>query len=315
MAKRRKGLGRGLDALLGSEGPNPAAAPQEAATGQASSAPPKIVGRAREVEASRLTPNRFQPRTYFDDSGIEDLAESIRAQGVVQPIVVMPRIEDGEEQEYGEERFSIIAGERRWRAAQKAGLETVPIVIRDVADDQQLLELALVENIQRADLNPVEEAEAYRMLSEKFGISQEEIGKKVGRGRTTITNSLRLLRLPPVIQDLLREGRLTSGQARPLLSISDPELQIEIAQRAVEEGLTARQLESLVSEPKEAAPTEKKEKPEPDVHTRAAIEKLMTSLQTKVDIVRKKKGGEVRIRFNSEEELIRLYDRLLEGDD
>lgn len=296
---RRRGLGRGLDALLGSEAPSVTAE----ATREENTATAAIVDR---LPVGDLEPNRFQPRSHFDSSDLDGLADSIRAQGVVQPIVVTPK---GDEEP---RTYTIVAGERRWRAAQKAGLDEVPVVVREIADDQQLLEMALVENVQRADLNPVEEAEAYRTLAESFELSQEQIATRVGKGRTTVTNLLRLLRLPPEVQDLLREGRLTAGQARPLLAIPEKDRQIELAERAVREGLTARQLEALAGAPKEKK--EKKAKPEPDVHTRAAMEKLTQSLQTRVDIVRKKKGGQVRIHFHSEDELIRLYDRLQESD-
>ena len=264
-----------------------------------------------ELPLSQLEPNRFQPRAQFEERGLEELAESIRAQGVVQPIVVTPASPepDGSDRY----RYSIIAGERRWRAAGRAGLETVPVVVREIESDQQLLEMALVENLQRADLNPIEEAEAYRTLGETFSLSQEEIAHRVGKGRTTVTNTLRLLRLPEEIQDFLRDGRLTAGQARPLLAVQDRERQVELAEWTIQEGLTARDLEALVASPK---PKEtRKKKDEADVHTRAAMEKLTRSLQTKVDIVRKKKGGEVRIFFHSEDELIRLYDILMQGNE
>lgn len=291
MSAKRRGLGRGLNALLGDD---PAKAPVKEVE--------NLTG-FMTLKVGRLEPNRYQPRTMFDESGLEDLAESIRTQGVVQPIVVTPK---------GKDRYTIIAGERRWRASQKAGLKEVPVVVREVTDDQQLLEMALVENVQRADLNPIEEAEAYKTLSENFELSQEDVAKRVGKGRTTITNALRLLRLPEEIQDFLRDGRLTAGQARPLLSIQDKAKQIEIAQRAIDEGLTARDLEALAAAPK-AKKAEKKPEPEADIHTRAAIDTLTRALQTKVDIKRRKKGGSLQIHFHSEEELIRLYDRLVEG--
>ena len=286
MTAKRRGLGRGLDALLGAEPPAEKPAPSSFAT----------------VSVEQLEPNRYQPRSVFDESGLEELAESIRAQGVVQPIVVTPK---------GKGRYTIIAGERRWRAARRAGLDSVPVVVREIEDDRQMLEMALVENVQRADLNAIEEAEAYRMLGERFELSQEDIAGRVGKGRTTVTNALRLLRLPEEIQDFIREGRLTAGQARPLLSLPDRSQQIEIAERAVDQGLTARALEALAAGPRAAAQTKKKR--ELDVHTRAAVERLTQYLQTKVEIVPKKRGGTIRIQFYSEEELIRLYDRLMQG--
>ena len=289
MSKKRRGLGRGLDALLANEEP---AKVDDAAI--------------QELAVEKLEPNRFQPRTDFDETGLDDLATSIKSQGVVQPIVVTAG-ENG--------RYTIIAGERRWRASQRAGLKAVPVVVRQVNDDQQLLELALVENIQRADLNAIEEAEAYKTLSESFGLSQEDIAKRVGKGRTTITNFLRLLRLPAAVQDLLRAGKLSAGQARPLLSLGDAAKQVEVALRAVEEGLTARDLEALVSGLKDEVETKaKKKKEDLDVHTRDAMDKLTHALRTRVEIQRKKKGGIVRIHFHSEEELIRLYDHLMPGD-
>ncbi len=288
MTAKRRGLGRGLDALLGAE-PKPAPDPTSSIAGVS-------------VPVGKLEPNRFQPRSVFNDEGLDELAESIRAQGVVQPIVVTPK---------GRDSYTIIAGERRWRAARRAGLDTVPVVVRQVDDDQQMLEMALVENVQRADLNAIEEAEAYRMLSERFELSQEAIAERVGKGRTTVTNALRLLRLPEEILDFIREGRLTAGQARPLLGIPDRSRQIEIAERAVAEGLSARHLEALAGSKSPAKA--KKKKPELDVHTRAAMERLTKDLQTRVEIKKKKRGGTIHIHFHSEEELIRLYDRLMQG--
>jgi ParB family chromosome partitioning protein len=289
---KRKGLGRGLDALLQRDEPAAAAAP---------AAPAPI----QSLPVGQLKPNRFQPRTHFDEQAIEDLAASIRAQGVVQPLVVSPD-EDG--------TYFIIAGERRWRASRRAGLEQVPVVVRLVADDRELLELALVENLQRSDLNALEEAEAYLALQEKFGLSQEEIATRVGKARTTVTNSLRLLRLPEEVQEFLREGRLTAGQARPLLGLPSREAQINLADRAVREGLSARDLERLSTE--QPAREKPVKKPRPvEVNTAAAEETLTRRLQTKVEIRRRAKGGALHIHFHSEEELMRLYDLLVERGD
>ena len=285
-AGKKRGLGRGLDALI-------------------EKAEPKPDEPVRTLPIASLHPNRFQPRTYFDEAAIEDLVASVRAQGIIQPLVVTPEGEG----------YAIIAGERRWRAARKAGLEAVPVVVRQVADDRELLELALVENLQRSDLNPIEEAEAYAALQEKFGLSQEEVAGRVGKARTTVTNALRLLRLPDEVLDLLREGRLTAGQARPLLAIQDPEEQIRLADRTVRDGLSARDLERLAAEPQ---PQENRKPKKPDrpveVHTAAAEERLTRRLQTRVEIKRQGKGGrgQLRIHFHSEEELMRLFDVLIE---
>ncbi len=285
-AGKKRGLGRGLDALIEKSEPKPDEP-------------------VRTLPVDSLHPNRFQPRTYFDEAAIEDLVASVRAQGIIQPLVVTPEGEG----------YAIIAGERRWRAARKAGLAAVPVVIRQVADDRELLELALVENLQRSDLNPIEEAEAYAALQEKFGLSQEEVANRVGKARTTVTNALRLLRLPDEVLDLLREGRLTAGQARPLLAIEDPEEQIRLADRAVRDGLSARDLERLAAEP-QAEESRKPKKPDRpvEVHPAAAEERLTRRLQTRVEIKRQGKGGrgQLRIHFHSEEELMRLFDVLIE---
>ncbi|MFY9819746.1 MAG: ParB/RepB/Spo0J family partition protein [Thermoanaerobaculia bacterium] len=284
LTTKKRGLGRGLDALI-------------------ETVPEKPPEGLRTLPIDSLRPNRFQPRTHFADAAIEELAESIRIQGVVQPLVVTPE-GDG---------WAIIAGERRWRAARKAGLESVPVVVREVADDREMLELALVENLQRSDLNPVEEAEAYAALQEKFGLSQETVATRVGKARTTVTNALRLLRLPEEVRELLREGQLTAGQARPLLGIESADEQILLAERAVREGLSARDLERLTAAAKEPAKATKKKADRPvEVHTVAAEEKLTRRLQTRVEIKRQGKGGYVRIHFHSEEELMRLYDVLTE---
>jgi ParB family chromosome partitioning protein len=286
---KKRGLGRGLDALIQKE--------EEAG-------PPAPI---QTLPITSLRPNRFQPRTHFDEGLIEELAESIRAQGVIQPLVVSPDPQG--------EGYLIIAGERRWRASRRAGLETVPVVVREVADDRELLELALVENLQRSDLNPLEEAEAYQALQEKFSLSQEEIAARVGKARTTVTNALRLLRLPEEVRDLLREGQISAGQARPLLGLATSEEQIALAERAVREGLSARDMERLSSEPREAAVPKKKPARPVEVHAAAAEEKLTRRLQTKVEIRRRGKGGALQIHFHSEEELMRLYDLLMERGD
>ncbi len=281
MSQTRSALGRGLDSLI------------------------QVEETPNTLPIDRLRPNRWQPRTEFNDESLADLAESIRAQGIVQPLVVTTR---------DRENYTIVAGERRWRAARRAGLEEVPVVVREVTGDRELLELALVENLQRADLNPVEEAEAYRSLQESFGLGQEEIGRRVGRSRVAITNTLRLLNLPDEIQDMLRDGRLTSGQARPLLSLSTEEEQLELARRAVEASMSARQLEEIVrpaGESKASGPSSRKSEKKADPNDLAAADKLTRRLQTRVDIARRGKGGTVRLHFHSEEELMRLYDLLL----
>jgi ParB family transcriptional regulator, chromosome partitioning protein len=286
---KKRGLGRGLDALI--QGPDISEV-AERGSGEG--------GGIRSLPVAALKPNRWQPRSSFDDHELEALAASIRTQGMVQPLVVTLD-SDGS--------YSIVAGERRWRAARLAGLEEVPVVIRGDLDDRARLELALVENLQRSDLNALEEAEAYATLQEKFRLSQEEIAIRVGKGRTTITNSLRLLKLPQEVRELLRGGRLTAGQARPLLALGDRERQIALAEQAVREELSARQLEHLAAPPRERS---KQPQRKVEVHTAAAEEKLTRRLQTRVEIRRQGQGGRLQIHFHSEEELMRLYDLLME---
>ena len=268
---RRRGLGRGLDALL---------------------EPETVV---RSLPLSQLKPNRLQPRADFDEDGLAELATSIRAQGIVQPIVVAQE-DDGS--------YLIVAGERRWRAARRAGLDEVPVVVRQVADDRELLEAALVENLQRSDLNPLEEAEAYRMLKERFELSQEEIAVRVGKGRSTVANRLRLLRLPAEVQELLRGDRLTAGQALPLVALESEEAVLRLAKQAATQGWSARQVEKRASGRKDGG---RRRRPQ-DPDTAAAAERLTSRLQTRVEIQRGRRGGTVRLHFHSEEELMRLYE-------
>jgi len=275
MSDKKRGLGRGLSALL-----------------------PTETEAVRTLPVAQLAPNRLQPRVRFDDEGLDELAESIRSQGVIQPIIVTPS-KSG--------IYTIIAGERRWRAAQRAGIGTVPVVVREVENDRQLLELALVENIQRADLNPVEEAEAYRTLVGNFGLSHEEVAQRVGKNRASISNALRLLRLPPSVLDLLRAGRLSAGQARPLLALDDPAEIERLALLAAEQGTAARAMESLA---KGGSARKSRAKSAPDPNTAAAAERLTQRLQTRVEIERRGRGGVVKIHYHSEEELMRLFDEL-----
>ncbi len=275
MSDKKRGLGRGLSALLPSE--------------------PEAV---RSLPVAQLVPNRLQPRVRFDEESLAELAESIRIQGVIQPIIVTRS---------GSDVYTIVAGERRWRAAQSAGIAVVPVVVREVKDDRQLLELALVENLQRADLNPVEEAEAYRTLADPFGLGHEEIAQRVGKSRTSISNALRLLRLPPLVIDLLRSGRLSAGQARPLLALDDPAEIERLALLAAEQGTAARAMESMA---RGEGGRKRRAKSAPEPNTAAAAERLTQRLQTRVEIERRGKGGVVKIHYHSEEELMRLFDAL-----
>jgi ParB family chromosome partitioning protein len=280
---QKKVLGRGLSALIPQRIP---AAP----------APAVVTGLA-EVPIAHIAPNPYQPRTNFNQASIEELANSVREHGIVQPLVVT-RAGD---------KYQLIAGERRFRAAQKAGLTTVPVVIKDLARGSDHLQLALIENIQREDLNPIEEAHAYQQLHDEFGLTQEEIAKQVGKERSTVANCLRLLRLPDSVKKLLASGQLSMGHARALLAVESAKRQEQLAERVVQNGLNVRQTELLASAPPKAV--KKAEKPK-DVFTRDAEEKLTRSLRARVEIDRRRRGGHITIRFANEEELIRIFEEL-----
>jgi len=266
---------------------------------------------ATELEIDQLVPNDLQPRTHMDDAQLEELAASIRANGIIQPIVVR---RDGD-------RFRIIAGERRWRAARRAGLQRVPVVVKHVdgADAQRrVLEMALIENIQRADLNPIEEAQAYRRLLDEFQLTQEAVAEAVGKDRATVANTVRLLKLPIEVQNDVAASALTMGHARALLALSDQQTQLEVAREVKARGLSVRETEALVKRileggaSREAAPAANRATAQPDVHTRAAEDRLKLHFGTRVRIKRKGKGGRIEIDFTSEEELIRIYEMLIE---
>jgi ParB family chromosome partitioning protein len=292
--EKRPALGKGLSALIpdATEIPPP---PSAAATAPV------------EADIDRLQPNEFQPRGAMDDAKLQELAASIKANGIIQPIVVR-RAGD---------RFQIIAGERRWRAAKLAGLSRVPIAVRDVnaGSERSVLEMALIENIQREDLNPIDEALAYRRLAEEFHLKQEDIASAVGKDRASVANYLRLLKLPEDVRGDVASGRLSMGHARALLSLPAEADQRRVARDVVARNLSVRETESLVKKsldepasPREAPP------PKPiDVHTRAAEDKLKLLLGTRVRIVRSGTRGRIEIDFNSEDELIRIYDRLTEN--
>jgi ParB family chromosome partitioning protein len=286
MADKRPALGRGLGALI----PGAAAPPAPAAS-------PLAPERPAELDLDRLSPNPRQPRADIDEQALDELAQSIRSHGVIQPIIVRPR--DG--------RFEIVAGERRWRAAQRAGLLKVPVVYRDVADED-LLEVALVENIQREDLNAIEEAQAYRRLSDEFHLSQEAIAAAVGKDRATIANYLRLLRLAVEVQNDISSGALSMGHARALVALGDQAAQRRVAREVVAGGLSVRDTEALVRKAQAPAPGPP---PRPvDPNTRAAEDELRLALGTRVRIVRRGRGGRIEVDFATEDELQRLYERM-----
>ena len=284
MADKRPALGRGLSALIPDA---PAAVAPAAANAE----------RALEIDIDLLRPNRFQPRTGMDDARIEELSRSIKSQGVIQPIVVRK----------AEKGYEIIAGERRWRASQMAGLLKVPVVVRDIPEER-LLAVALIENIQREDLNPIEEATAYRRLTDEYNMTQEQISDAVGKDRSTVSNVMRLLKLPREVRENVGAGSLSMGHARALLSLPDEATQLQVSREVVSRNLSVRETEGMVK--KAIEPAKPREEPQKDVHTRAAEEKLRFALGTRVSIVRKGKAGRIEVDFTSEDELHRLYEQL-----
>jgi ParB family chromosome partitioning protein len=280
----RKALGRGLGALLSSD-----------RTIDLGSEP-------TEVELDSIVPGSMQPRTHFDEASLQSLADSIRAHGIVQPLLVRRRGNG----------YELIAGERRWRAAKLAGLKEVPVVVKEVPDDS-LLEIALIENIQREDLNPIEEAQAYRKLIETVGLTQEALASRVGRDRSYITNYLRLLRLPDDLQQLVIEGRLTTGHARTLLALTHVDLQRRMARKIIDDGLSVRATELLVHKKSEEKPAKKSAAVQTDdPNVRAAESKLRRALGTQVKISQTVEGkGKIEISFFDSNDLDRVYNLIL----
>jgi ParB family chromosome partitioning protein len=276
----RQALGKGLGALIPEKG-----VPE----GEGKKA-------LQQCGIEEVQPNPFQPRKTFSDEQLQELVDSIREKGILQPLLVR-RKSDG---------YELIAGERRWRAAQRAGLREIPILVRDVSDSE-MLELSLIENIQRENLNPIEEAEAYKRLMEQFHLTQEEISKKVGKDRTTIANTVRLLRLPPEIKLSLAEGKITMGHARAFLSLDGVDKQKLLWRRLLSGGLSVRQTESLVKRLRtRSSPTPRRSNPE----WSALVEELQRALGTKVRIVGKRKRGKIEIDFFSPDELDRIIELL-----
>jgi ParB family chromosome partitioning protein len=287
---QRKALGRGLSALLPSKPPVAAAIEQD---------PKPETGRIVAVPISKIAPNPLQPRTVFDSGRLQELSNSIQTHGVIQPILVRKR--DGE--------YQLVAGERRLRAAKLAGLDEIPAIIQDYADDR-VLEIALIENIQREDLNPIETAQALDRLAREMHLSHEEIANRTGKDRTTITNMIRLLRLPADIQLLVAERRLSMGHARAILGLATPELQTQIAEKAAAQGFSVRQVERLVKRVNE--PRDPGDSQTQDANVKAAIGELESVLGTRVRIVEKtQERGRIEVEYYSQEELQRIYELIV----
>jgi ParB family transcriptional regulator, chromosome partitioning protein len=300
--KQRKALGKGLSALLpGRSSGQAGTAAAPAHTGPVVSASSTVLPSTLPVES--IQPNPMQPRVVFQPERLEELAASIRANGIIQPLIV--RRYEG--------HFQLVAGERRWRAAKLAGLRDVPVVVQEIADPL-LLEIALIENIQREDLNAIETARAYERLSRDLGLSQEEIGRRTGKDRTSITNALRLLRLPSEVQLLLAEHRLSMGHARAILGLPTAEQQIEVAEKTAVQGLSVRQVEALVQTlTSDRRATGKKEKA-PDPNVRAASDEMERVLGTRVRIVEiSEQRGRIEIEYYSQTDLDRLFQQITGG--
>jgi ParB family transcriptional regulator, chromosome partitioning protein len=286
----RKALGKGLSALLSNK---PAPRSPVETTREPAGA------RVLSVAISQIAPNPLQPRTTFDATRLQELANSIQANGVIQPILVR--------QHAGQ--YELIAGERRLRAAKLAGLSVIPVIVQDFADER-ILEVALIENIQREDLNPIETAQALDRLSREMSLSHEEIATRTGKDRSTITNMIRLLRLPGAVQLLVAERRLSMGHARAILGLTSPELQTQIAEKSAAQGFSVRQVERLVKKMNE--PREATEEPLQDPNIRAAVGELESALGTRVRIVeRTDQRGRIEIEYYSQEELQRVYETII----
>lgn len=294
MAARKGGLGKGLDSLIADrrtvavkENSNSSAKEEKAENNS-----PLM------VKLSEVEPNREQPRKYFDEEAMQELADSIKKYGVIQPLLV----------EKKEKYYEIIAGERRWRAAKIAGLKEIPVVLKELSE-QEKMEIALIENIQREDLNPIEEAQAYKRLLDEFHLKQEDVAKSVSKSRSAITNSMRLLKLDERVQNMVAGEELSAGHARALLSISDVEKQYELAQKIVEKGLSVREVEALLK--KKPA---KEEKAETNTAEELIYRNFENNLKeiygTKVSIKNQKGKGKIEISYYSVDELERILDML-----
>ncbi len=295
-AKVKRGLGKGLDAMI----PVPENSPSLSTEKTENKAEDK--GSETIVKITQVEPNREQPRKNFDEDALQELADSIKQFGLLQPILVQDR----------KTHYEIIAGERRWRAAKLAGLKEVPVIIRDYTE-QEIVEISLIENIQREDLNPIEEAQAYKKLLTEFNLKQDEVAERVSKSRTAVTNSMRLLKLCDEVQQMIIDDMLSTGHARALISIEDPEQQYIIAQKIFDEKLSVRDVEKLVKN------LNKPEKPKKEIIEDKSLEiiyqdveeKLKQSLGTKVDISSKGNGsGKIEIEFYNHDDLDRIIELL-----
>lgn len=303
----RNALGKGLSALIREpEAPQPqqpeAAQLAAPVTAAAAAVAPALTPREglQQVDIDLIDPSPYQPRTQFREAGLDELAQSIRTSGIVQPLIA--RVIAG--------RFQLIAGERRWRAAQRAGLNRVPVVTREVSEESAL-EMALIENLQREDLNAIEQAQAFQRLMDEFALTQEEVAERTGKDRTTIANSLRLLRLDAPIQELIEEGRITPGHARPLLSMADANERVAVARKIARSGMTVRQVERMLA--RSGRPKSAPASVQVDPNTKAALEELQRHYSTRVHLKAAAAGhaGELTFEYYDDLDLTRLYQILM----
>ena len=289
----KKGLGKGLGSLFGSD--------EIETLSVSKTADEKKEGDIQNIKTSLIEPNKKQPRSKFDDEKIDALAGSIKEHGVISPIIVTP-VKNG--------MYKIVAGERRWRAAKKAKIKEIPAIVRSYSDEQ-VAEIALIENLQRENLNPIEEAVGYNLLMEEFNLTQETISKRVGKSRSAVANSLRLLTLEPALQKLITDGSLTSGHARAVLSVEGNEMRSALAKKIIEGGLNVRQAEALAKElmKKKGAP-KKKEKTAAEIEAEKIAEKLSSAIGTKVNISHGTKKGKIEIEYYGADDLDRILNIL-----
>ena len=276
------------------------ATPTPVATAPAPTQAPNLNNGFLQVDIDLIDPSPYQPRTRFREEALDELARSIVSSGIVQPLVVR-RINN---------RYQLIAGERRWRAAQRASMQRVPVVVRDVPEEMAL-EMTLVENLQREDLNPIEQARAFQRLTEEFNFTQEQVADRTGKDRATIANAVRLLKLEDPIQDLLEEGRLTAGHGRALLAIADSRERLELSRRIARGGMTVRQVERLAT--RGSKPRAAREPFQPDANLKAAVEELQREYGTRVLVHPKSQGrpGQLIFEYYNDSDLARLYDQLM----
>lgn len=298
MAVKKKGLGKGLDSLIPDNKSIKSIQPTKVSAPKKEE---KIKDGVLMMKTNEVEPNREQPRKNFDEDALLELADSIKQFGVLQPLLVRKR----------KDYYEIIAGERRWRAAKMAGVKEVPVIIKEYTD-QEILEIGLIENIQRENLNPIEEAIAFKRLLEEFNLKQDEVAERVSKSRTAVTNSMRLLKLNDKVQQMIIDDMISTGHARALLAIDDPELQYTLANKIFDEKLSVREIEKLVKEIKNPKKKKEKKKAENEFIYRDLEDKMKDVFGTKVSIASKGKGkGKIEIEYYSDDELEHLFDMMM----